>query len=91
MDHMSVKEQFMAPADPARQNVPLARQDRAPDAAVSPEDANLPMVLGFAAANGSHGNDRRIVEAAYRRGCERGGNLGAIIRKLIADAPLDRC
>ncbi len=71
--------------------MPQARQDRAPDAAVSPEDANVPMVLGFEAVNGSVGNDGRIVEAAYRRGCERGKNLGAIIRNLITDTPLDRC
>ncbi|MFH0340646.1 MAG: hypothetical protein ACHBNF_00660 [Chromatiales bacterium] len=91
MDHISVKEQFMAPADPAGQDVPPARQDRAPDAAVSQEDANVPMVLGFEAVNGPDGNDGRIVEAAYRRGCERGENLGAVIRNLIADTPLDRC
>ena len=67
-----------------------ARRDRAPDTA-GPEDANVPMVLGFEAVNGPSGNDGRIVEAAYRRGCERGENLGAIIRNLIADTPLDRC
>jgi len=88
MDHISVKEQFIEPADPVRQDAPLARQDRAPDAAASPEDANVPMVLGFEAPVG---NDERIVEAAYRRGCERGENLGAIIRNLIADTPLDSC
>ncbi|MDQ3566009.1 MAG: hypothetical protein M3436_18615 [Pseudomonadota bacterium] len=87
MDLMSVKEQFMAPADPEMQDAPVARQE---DTA-GPEDANVPMVLGFEAANGSNGNDRRIVETAYRRGCERGENLGAIIRNLIADTPLDRC
>ncbi len=91
MDHMSVKDQFMAPVDPARQDVPLVRQDRAPDAAASQEDANVPMVLGFEEVNGSVGNDGRIVDAAYRRGCDRGENLGAIIRNLIADTPLDRC
>ena len=90
MDHMSVKEQFTAPEDPEMQDAPPARRDRAPDTA-GPEDANVPMVLGFEAANGSNGNERRIVEAAYRRGCERGQNLGAIIRNLIADTPLDRC
>lgn len=90
MDHVSVKQQFTAPVDPEMQNAPLAQRDRASDTA-GPEDANVPMVLGFEAANGSHGNDRRIVETAYRRGCERGKNLGAIIRKLIADTPLDRC
>jgi len=91
MDHISVKEQFTAPADPTSQDVPPARQDRAPDAAVNPEDANVPMVLGFEAVNGPVGSDGRIVEAAYRRGCERGENLGAVIRNLIADTPLDRC
>ncbi|MGH8568443.1 MAG: hypothetical protein ACREXU_10605 [Gammaproteobacteria bacterium] len=91
MELMSVKEQFMAPADPEMQDVPLARQDRAPDAAAGPEDANVPMVLGFEPANGPGGNDGRIVEAAYRRGCERGENLGAIIRNLVAETPLDRC
>ncbi|MGH8489772.1 MAG: hypothetical protein ACREXS_13125 [Gammaproteobacteria bacterium] len=91
MDHMSVKEQFMAPADAEMQDAPLARRDRAPDTAISQEDANVPMVLGFEAVNGPVGNDGRIVEAAYRRGCERGENLGAIIRNLIADTPLDRC
>ncbi|MGH8615336.1 MAG: hypothetical protein ACREYF_25780 [Gammaproteobacteria bacterium] len=90
MDHVSVKEQFTAPADPEMQDVPLSRQDRAPDAA-GPEDASVPMVLGFEAVNGTVGNDGRIVEAAYRRGCERGENLGAVIRNLIADTPLDRC
>lgn len=90
MDHMSVKELFKAPADP-RQEVPSARQDRAPDTAVSQEDANVPMVLGFEAANGSNGNDGHIVDVAYRRGCERGENLGAVIRNLVAGTPLDRC
>ena len=51
MDHMSVKEQFMAPADPAMQDAPPARRERAPDTA-GPEDANVPMVLGFEAVNG---------------------------------------
>ncbi|MGH8532992.1 MAG: hypothetical protein ACREV1_09785 [Gammaproteobacteria bacterium] len=91
MDHISVKEQFTAPADPEMQNAPLPRQDRAPDATASQEDANVPMVLGFEAVNGPIGNDGRIVEAAYRRGCKRGQNLGHIIRNLIADTPLDRC
>ncbi len=90
MDHLSVKERFTAPADPEMQDAPLAQRDRAPDTA-GPEDANVSMVLGFEAANRSNGNDRRIVEAAYRRGCELGENLGAIIRNLIADAPLQRC
>ncbi|MGH8468835.1 MAG: hypothetical protein ACREVY_07625 [Gammaproteobacteria bacterium] len=91
MDHISVKEKIMASADPASQDVAPARQDRAPDAVASQEDANVPMVLGFEAISGPVGNDGRIVEAAYRRGCERGENLGAIIRNLIADTPLDRC
>ena len=90
MDHMSVKEQFVAPADPAMQDAPLAQGDRSPDTA-GPEDANVPMVLGFEAVNGPVRDDGRIVEVAYRRGCERGENLGAVMRNLIADTPLDRC
>ncbi|MGH8508418.1 MAG: hypothetical protein ACREVH_06850 [Gammaproteobacteria bacterium] len=88
MDNVSVKQQSTEAADPRMQDAPLVRQDRAP--AAGQEDANVPMVLGFEAVNGSSGNDRRIVEAAYRRGCERGEILGAVIRNLIADTPLDR-
>lgn len=53
-------------------------------------DVLIPMVLGFA----EHANlyeGMREVEEAFRIGSERGQRLGAVLRALSADTPLDDC
>lgn len=54
------------------------------------DESLIPIVLGFAEAGGSEDCEWQLQEA-YRMGDERGQRLGALLRGLSADAPLDGC
>jgi hypothetical protein len=53
-------------------------------------DSLIPMVLGFAEHSTLEGGLREV-EEAYRMGGEGGQRLGAMLRGLSADTPLDDC
>jgi hypothetical protein len=63
-----------------------ARQTRSVDEG----DTTIPTVLGFSELASAEASDTALVETAYRIGSARGRALGAVLRGLAQDAPLDR-
>ena len=53
-------------------------------------DTTIPTVLGFSELACAEAPDTTLVETAYRIGSARGRALGAVLRGLAQDAPLDR-
>ncbi len=53
-------------------------------------DTTIPTVLGFSELVTAEVHDVALVETAYRIGSARGRALGAVLRGLAQDAPLDR-
>ncbi|MGQ0595074.1 MAG: hypothetical protein ACT4QB_21275 [Gammaproteobacteria bacterium] len=53
-------------------------------------DTTIPTVLGFSEGACAEAPDTALVETAYRIGSARGRALGAVLRGLAQDAPLDR-
>jgi len=53
-------------------------------------DTTIPTVLGFSELACAETLDTALVETAYRIGSARGRALGAVLRGLAQDAPLDR-
>ncbi len=53
-------------------------------------DTTIPTVLGFSELACAEAPDTALVETAYRIGSARGRALGAVLRGLAEDAPLDR-
>jgi len=53
-------------------------------------DTTIPTVLGFSELACAEAPDTALVETAYRIGSARGRALGAVLRGLAQDAPLDR-
>ncbi len=56
----------------------------------SEDDALIPSVLGFADPGHPEECDREL-DAAYHMGRQRGRRLGAMLRGMSADVPLDNC
>ena len=54
------------------------------------EGDTTPTVLGFSELACAEALDTALVETAYRIGSARGRALGAVLRGLAQDAPLDR-
>ena len=54
------------------------------------EGDTTPTVLGFSELACAGAPDTALVETAYRIGSARGRALGAVLRGLAQDAPLDR-
>ncbi|MGH8575827.1 MAG: hypothetical protein ACREXX_24010 [Gammaproteobacteria bacterium] len=53
-------------------------------------DTTIPTVLGFSELACAEVLDTALVETAYRIGSARGRALGAVLRGLAQDTPLDR-
>ncbi|MGH2577634.1 MAG: hypothetical protein ACRDG9_07805 [Actinomycetota bacterium] len=53
-------------------------------------DTTIPTVLGFSEIACAEALDTALVETAYRIGSARGRALGAVLRGLAQDTPLDR-
>ncbi len=53
-------------------------------------DTTIPTVLGFSELACAEAPDTALLETAYRIGSARGRALGAVLRGLAEDAPLDR-
>ena len=53
-------------------------------------DTTIPTVLGFSELACAEAPDTALVETAYRIGSARGRALGAVLRGLAQDVPLDR-
>lgn len=53
-------------------------------------DTTIPTVLGFSELACAEAHETALVETAYRIGSARGRALGAVLRGLAQDAPLDR-
>ncbi|MDQ3776341.1 MAG: hypothetical protein M3461_19275 [Pseudomonadota bacterium] len=53
-------------------------------------DTTIPTVLGFSELACPEAPDTALIETAYRIGSARGRALGAVLRGLAQDAPLDR-
>jgi len=53
-------------------------------------DTTIPTVLGFSEFACAEPPDTALVETAYRIGSARGRALGAVLRGLAQEAPLDR-
>ena len=53
-------------------------------------DTTIPTVLGFSELGCAEAPDTALVETAYRIGSARGRALGAVLRGLAQDTPLDR-
>lgn len=52
-------------------------------------DTTIPTVLGFSELASAEAPETALVETAYRIGSARGRALGAVLRGLAQDAPLD--
>jgi hypothetical protein len=53
------------------------------------DDTTIPTVLGFSELACAEAPETALVETAYRNGSARGRALGAVLRSLAQDAPLD--
>lgn len=61
-----------------------------PPRSVDEGDTTIPTVLGFSELACAETPDTALAETAYRIGSARGRALGAVLRGLAQDAPLDR-